>query len=263
MRDLRMLGTQARYALLTTARSPRALVFGVIFPILLLVLFNSIFAKGDAASTKIGDQSIATKAYYTAGIAAYAIMVQTFTSLAITITTQRESGQLKRLRGTPVPAWTFITAYIVRSVVYVAAMVVALFAIGVLAFDVHLHGAGIPGMILYVLIGTVALAALGIAVTIVCPSAEAASAIGPFAAVLLSFISGVFIPVAMLPSWLQTVGDVFPLAHLASGLQQGLVEGASGSGLDGMDLGVLAVWAVAGLLLATWRFHWEPQSAAA
>ena len=55
------------------------------------------------------------EAYFTAGIAAYAIILQTFTSLAISLTTQRETGQLKRLRGTPMPAWTFIAAQIIRS----------------------------------------------------------------------------------------------------------------------------------------------------
>ena len=47
-----------------------------------------------------------------AGIIAYSISLSTFTTLAVSLTTQRESGQLKRLRGTPMPAWTFIAAQI-------------------------------------------------------------------------------------------------------------------------------------------------------
>lgn len=261
MRDLRILGTQARYAILTALRSPRVMIFGVAFPIVLLVLFCSIFAQNGSATTHVAGHAIATKAYYTAGVAAYAIMVQTFTSLSISVTTQRETGQLKRLRGTPVPAWTFIAAYVLRCLFYVALVVVALFAIGVLAFDVHLHGPGVLGMVVYVLLGTASLAALGLAVTIICPTAEVASAVGPFAAVLLGFVSGAFIPVSVLPDWLATIGKVFPLAHLATGLQRGLTVGLHHTGLNAENVGVLAAWALGALVFAAWQFRWEPQGA--
>lgn len=256
-----MLVTQTRYALITASRNKNVLVFGVLFPVLLLVLFNSIFAHGKNASTVVEGHSIATKAYYTAGLAAYAIMLQTFTSIAITVTTQRESGQLKRLRGTPMPPWTFIAANVLRSVVLVLAMVCVLFLIGVLAFGVHLHGAGVLGMLIYTAVGIAALSTLGLAITIVCSSTESASAVGPFAAVILSFISGAFIPISVLPSWLQTVGKVFPLSHLATGLQRGVATGATGTGLTASDIGILLAWALAGLAVAAWGFRWEPQSA--
>ena len=53
---------------------------------------------------------------------------------------------------------------------------------------------------------------LGIALTSILPTAEAAATIAPFTAVLLSFISGVFNPVEQLPNWLEEIGRVFPLA---------------------------------------------------
>ena len=97
--------------------------------------------------------------------------------------------------------------------------------------------------------------------TSILPTAEAAATIAPFTAVLLSFISGVFIPVEQLPNWLEEIGRVFPLAHLAEGLQTTLAPGATGSGLSGENLGVLGLWAVVGLVVAVRRFRWEPQAA--
>jgi ABC-2 type transport system permease protein len=242
MRDLRIMLTQARYATLGMLRTPRAMVFGMVLPVVLLVLFGEIFAKGSNTFTRVDGMKIKTVAYYTAGITAYAIMMQTFASLAITVVSQRETGQLKRLRGTPMRSWTFIAAYVLRSIVSVTVALVVLYAVGVLAFGVHLHAAGIVGLIVY---------------------AASASAVGPFAAVILSFISGVFIPLKSLPSWLQTVGKIFPLEHLAAGLQRGLVVGATGTGLKASDVGVLVAWAVAGLVIAAVGFRWEPQAAAA
>lgn len=260
MGDLRILAVQTRFALVATSRNPRVLVFNIALPIFLLVLFESVFTHGGNRTTHVAGELISTKAYYVAGLAAYAVMLQTFTSLAIAVTTQRETGQLKRLRGTPMPAWSFIGANVLRSVALVVAMVLAVFLIGTLAFGVHLHAAGVLGGVVYVAVATIAFSALGLAATVVCRTTETASAVGPFAAIILSFISGAFIPLSTLPSWLSTVGKVFPLAHLASGMQRGLAVGATGTGLTAADLGILVAWAVAGLLLAVRGFRWEPQA---
>jgi ABC-2 type transport system permease protein len=260
MRDVRITLTQARYAIAAGVRSSNALVFGIALPIFLLVLFNEVFAHGSDKTTHVGHDLINTTAYYTAGLVAYAIMLQTFSSLAIIITTQRETGQLKRLRGTPMPSWTFIAAYMLRSIAYVTVMVVVLLLVGVLGFNVHLHGAGVVGFVVYVALGTAAMAALGMAVTRVCATPESASTIGPFTAVILSFISGVFIPLVALPGWLGTVGKVFPLSHLASGLQRGLVIGSTGTGLTAADIGILLAWGAFGLVVAATTFRWEPQA---
>ena len=77
---------------------------------------------------------------------------------------------------------------------------------------------------------------------------------------MLSFISGVWIPVDQLPNWLETVGKVFPLSHLALGLQTTLSPDASGSGFDLGNLAVLVLWALVGIRLASKRFRWEPQA---
>jgi ABC-type multidrug transport system permease subunit len=79
--------------------------------------------------------------------------------------------------------------------------------------------------------------------------------------VILSFISGVFIPIAVLPSWLATIGKIFPLYHLAAGIQAGLTQGATGTGITAGNLGILLAWGVAGLFIAATWFRWEPQAA--
>lgn len=261
MRDLRICLTQTRYALIAASRNGRVVVFGMVFPVVLLVLFASIFTGDANQMTHFSGGSIDTKAYFTAGLAAYAITLQTFSSLTIAVTTQRETGQLKRLRGTPMAPWTFIGAYVLRCVVLVAVMVVALFAIGAVAFGVHIQAGAVGALVVYVILGTAALATLGIAVTIFTPTAEAASTLGPFTAVILSFISGVFIPVQTLPGWLESVGKVFPLYHLADGLQRTVATGSSA--LSASDLAVLGVWGLGALVLAVREFRWVPQTARA
>jgi ABC-2 type transport system permease protein len=251
---------QTGYGLRSLARNPRAVVFSLIFPVVLLVLFSSVFATGDSKTTSVGGLELSTDAYFTAGIIAYAIMMSAFSTLAISLTSQRESGQLKRLRGTPMPPWTFVVAQILRSILLVVLMVAVLILIGHFAFDVHVRGETLVGLIAYVLLGTATMCTLGIALTALTPTADAASTIAPFAAVLLAFISGVFIPVETLPNWLEEVGRVFPLAHLAEGLQTTFSASATGLGLSDENVAVLAAWGLAGLIVAARRFKWEPQA---
>jgi ABC-2 type transport system permease protein len=256
--DLAVVRTQSRYALVAQLRNPRTLVFSVIFPIILLVMFNAIFSSGATKTIALAGGRIAKDAYFTAGIAAYSIALAAFTSLLIGVTTQRESAQLKRLRGTPMPTWTFMAAQLSRALLQSAAMVVALFAIGVVAFSVEVHAAAIVGIVVYVVLGVAVMAALALALSPFTPTPDVASSIGPFAIVMLSFVSGVFISVDNLPSWLESIGKVFPLYHLAHGLQTCLVNGQTGTGLDRGDLVNLLIWGALGANLARRRFRWEP-----
>lgn len=139
-------------------------------------------------------------------------------------------------------------------------MVVVIALIGHFAFEVEIPGERLVTLAIYVLLGTATMCTLGIALTVVSPTADAASTIAPFGAVLLAFISGVFIPVSELPGWLEEVGKVFPLAHLAEGLQTAFVDGASGTGLAAANVAVIALWGAAGLLIAARAFKWEPQA---
>jgi ABC-2 type transport system permease protein len=263
MTDVQIALTQARYALLTAFRNPRTVVFQMAFPVLLLILFNSIFTKGSDETVTFAGGTITASAYFTAGLAAYAMALSTFTNLAIGLTMQRETGQLKRLRGTPMPSWTFVAGQVLRSAVMVLVMVVALLAIGMIAFGVDFPGERLVGVVVYVALGTAAFAALGMAVTVLTTTVDSASTIGPFTIVMLSFVSGVFISVDTLPNWLESVGKVFPLYHLAEGLQTCLVAGGGGTGLDAGNVAALAVWGLVGISVAVRRFHWEPQAAAA
>jgi ABC-2 type transport system permease protein len=91
---------------------------------------------------------------------------------------------------------------------------------------------------------------------------ESASAALPLVAVLLSFISSIFVPVDQLPGWLADVGRIFPLYHVAVGVQTAL--GVAGdTSLRGGDVAVLVAWALGAVIVAARGFRWEPRAAAA
>ena len=57
------------------------------------------------------------------------------------------------------------------------------------------------GLAAYTVAGTACMCALGLASTRACATTEAASVAGPFVTLIMGFISGVFIPVSMMPAW--------------------------------------------------------------
>lgn len=257
----RIVYAQARAAVVVALRTPRTLVFTIFFPLLFLVLFNSIFVKGgDQTITLPTGLTLSAQSYFTAGIVAYSVALSTFTTLAVSVTTQRERGQLKRLRGTPMPAWTFIAAQVLRATAQALIMTLLLVGIGTLAYGVEFPGASIVGFLVYAALGTATLCTLGIALTPFTPTVDAASTIAPFSVVILAFVSGVWIPIDQLPHWLEQVGRIFPLFHLALGLQTTLSKEASGIGLEGDNISPLLIWALIGGFIASRRFRWEPQA---
>jgi len=252
--DLALLGSQVTYGLRGFTRNARAMVFTVVMPVVLLVLFNSIFS----GTTDFKGSPVPVSNYFTPGIIAYAIMLSGYSSLLVSVVTARERGIIKRFRGTPMPAWLYLAAIVVQTVVVIAATVAVLVAIGVVFYHLRVTGSTVVGLVVYTVVGTATMCAIGLALTRVATTADSASAIGPFSTVTLAFVSGVFIPVATMPLWLVDVGKVFPLAHLATGLQTAFIDSGS-TGLDGQDIGVLVVWMVVAAAVALRTFRWEPQ----
>jgi ABC-2 type transport system permease protein len=261
MSDLGLVVTQTRYALISTSRNPRAVVFTLAFPVILLVMFNEIFISGTDTTTVAG-ATIDAQSYFTAGMIAYSMGLLCFTQPLVLLTAQRERGQLKRLRGTPVPSWTFITAMVLRSVLLALVVGSLMLAMGVVFWGVDLTARTVPGILIMLFLGTTSLCALGVAMTAFTTTEDTASSIGPFTMVMLSFISGIFIPIDQLPGWLQEIGRIFPLYHLAQGLQLSVAGAKGGIGLNANDVASLALWGIAGIAVASRRFLWEPQGRA-
>jgi ABC-2 type transport system permease protein len=251
--------TQTRYALISTLRTPRALLFGALFPIIFLILFNSLFTNGGPDTTTVAGHTVDVHSYFTAGLIAYALALTCFSTSLMTLVAARERGQLKRQRGMPPPAWTFIAAQVLRSVTFALVIGLIMIVIGVAAYGVNLSAETIPGFVIYLLLGTATLSALGIAATALAKDEDSAQPIGAFTVVMLSFVSGIFIALDTLPNWLEDIGRVFPLYHLAAGLQTTVSQDPAGIGLSFGNVLWLVIWLLAGIRVASNRFKWEPQ----
>lgn len=237
-------------------RSPRTLVFAVAMPVGFLVLFNSVFGH-QFGTTRIDGRAVPLTAFYTAGLTAYAVALNSFSAQLIGLVTDREGGRLKRFRGTPLPPWVFFAGQLLFSLAVTALIVVGLVLIAALGYGVHVRAGALPALALYVVLGVGCLATVAIALTRWVTTTDMASSVGPFAIVALAFVSGVFLPVALLPHALYQVAEFFPLAPLARGIQAVLTPGAGAAVRPDAVLTLLLWWAAA-TVVAVRRFAWTP-----
>lgn len=91
------------------------------------------------------------------------------------------------------------------------------------------------------------------------PNADAAPAVVNAAILPLLFISNVFIPLQDPPAWIDVVGGIFPVRPFADATLASFFA-PTGSGFQGGDLLILAIWGLAGITLAARFFTWEPRS---
>ena len=237
-----------------TLRNPRAVTFTFAFPLLLVVLFNAL--NGDTQVTSAGAK-VPFSQFYTPAIGVFSLVAACYTTMIMGIATARDSGLLKRVRGTPLPMGIYLGSWMVSAGVVGIAAVVAMFAVSVPAFGVDIYARTLPAAMVTLVLGAACLTALGIAVASLVKSADQAMPVAQFTFLPLSFISGIWYPLDDAPSWVVHVAHFFPLYHIAHAFERCFVPGA-GSGWSGSDLWAILVWtAVAGFVAAR-RFHFEP-----
>jgi ABC-2 type transport system permease protein len=247
---------QARFDLVAFLRNRQARFFTLVLPVLFLVIFVSVFGNHE-----VGPENVKASTYYVPGLSALAVIAGSFVNLVISITALREAGVLKRRRATPVPAWVLIAGRALTAIVIALGVMTVLLLIGRFAYGVHLPASTLPGVVVAAVVGAITFCCLAYALSSAIHSADAAQPMTQAIMLPLYFISGVFIPNVNLPHWLRDVAEVFPVQHLADGLHHAFDPATHGTGIVWSDIGVLALWAVAGLAFALTRFTWLPAAA--
>lgn len=245
---------QLRYDQKAFWRNPAAVFFTVLFPVVLLLIFATVFS----GKTIDVDGGIEITAYYVPAIITLAVISATMQSLAMSLVIAREDGRLKRGRGTPMPAWVFIAGRVGNSIVTALLMLILIAVLGRLLYGVDIPWGEAPAILVTLVIGAASFSCLGIALTAVIPSQDAAAPIVNALLLPLYFLSGIFIPDDELPDGVINFANHFPIRDFFQAFFNAYLPGGS-SGLDWGNLAVVAIWGVAGLLLSIRFFRWTPR----
>ena len=253
MRDLTLLIKQIGDERRSFFRNPAAAGFTFVFPVMFLVIFGLLY--GD--QTYDGpDGPIRGIQFQIAQILVFSVVGTTFVSLVISLSLRRDTGELKRKRGTPVsPA--IILGGIVGNGVLLALMMSAL-VIGIAAalFGATLELDRIPELVVTLVIGALAFCALGSAVAAFVPNGDAAPAFANLTIFPLYFISGVFIP--DIPDSFAHIAGALPLRPFLLALSK-IFNPTVPAGFDWGNLAVVAAWGVFAAIIAVRMFRWTPR----
>src|ERR1700749_448035 len=113
-------------------RRPEQMVLTFSMPAVIGILLGSIF------STKLPHSDTSTGAVIAASMLAYGILSTSFINLGIGIAADRETGALRRLRGTPATASSYFIGKIMLVAIASLAEAVILLLLGVLVFGLRL-----------------------------------------------------------------------------------------------------------------------------
>jgi ABC-2 type transport system permease protein len=229
-------------------RNPSAAFFNFLLPLLFLAFFGAAFHSNHKELIII-----------VPGIAAMSVMSTTFTALAYNMTFLREQGVLKRIRGTPMPGISYLLGLAGNAVTNTALQIVIITIAGKAFF-----GTGWPRewveLIVFVIVGVVCFASLGVAFSHVIPNFDSAPAYVNAVFFPVVAVSGVFFDTAHSPAFMKGIAQALPLYHLIAGLSGAMVKGTTLSA-NVSALGVIAAWAALGTIFAVRGFSWDQRRA--
>jgi ABC-2 type transport system permease protein len=251
--DLSLGRRWLRARLLLTARTPRATFFTLVFPLILLVLLNSL----GGGQIPVPGGTVAYAQYITPAIAIFALTTSTYSAVIFGVATAREQGVFKRVRGTPLPMTVFLGSWVLATLVSAFTAVVVMFVIAVPAFGVEIRPELLPAAVVTIALGGAAFTALGFAVASFVRRADSAPIVANLTLFPLLFVSGVFYSTEGAPDWVRRIADVFPLSHVVQAFTACFSPYTTGSGFSGRDLLVIAAWGLAGAVVAVRRFARE------
>jgi ABC-2 type transport system permease protein len=252
---IRLLLHEMKYTQKVFWRNPASVFFTALLPIIFLLIFATIF--GNDRIEELG--GLRTTTYYIPAIVTLAVISATMVSLATNLTIARENGQLKRGRGTPLPPWVFIGGRIGNAVVVSVLLLVVVTLIGKVVYDAPIPWDRLPALGVTLVIGAASFCCLGIAMTAIIPSRDAAPAVTNVITLPLYFISGIFIPESEIPDGVLAFANHFPVRDFFEAFFSAYSPNTVGSGFEWGDLLVVGIWGIAGLLLAIRFFRWTPR----
>lgn len=239
-------------------RQKESVVFTLLFPLILLAIFGSVFSETIAPNVTFSQ-------YFVAGMIASALVNTGFQQIAIFIPIERDLGALKRLRGTPMPASSYFIGKAIVVTVSMAIQVILLLAAGVAFFGVNLPTDPMKWAIFTALLvlGSLVSTILGVAFSSVPKNARGASAIVSPVVIILQFFSGVFFIFTDLPGWMQQIAALFPLKWLTQGMRSVFLPDSfatreiAGDWETGRTFVIIAIWLIVGTYLAIRTFKWD------
>jgi len=245
-------------------RSPDAVFFTFLFPLIMLGIFTAAFSSAGDIQPGPGAEGVSVGAYYLPGMLAAGMLLSGVQNLAVDIAGEKGDGTLKRLGGTPLSPVSYFIGKIGQVFVtgVLQAALLLLVAATVLGIALPTTAEAWMTFAWVFVLGITTSALLGIALSAVPRSSKSATAVVIPIVLVLQFISGVYLQFSQLPEWMQNLASIFPLKWMAQGMRAVFLPDdfkvleQNGEWDLGLVAIVLVAWLVVGLVVSRITFRW-------
>ncbi|MFQ6114579.1 MAG: ABC transporter permease [bacterium] len=231
-------------------REPMAAFFTLVFPLMMLFLFGSIYGnKPTPFFGGYGSVDVSVPAYTAIIIANSGLL-----SITIVLAFYRETGVLRRLKATPVRPQTILTAQVSVIFLMTALGMVLLIVAAKLVYGLRFDGNAFNVLLAFTL-SSLSFFALGFVLAGVMPTARSAQIVAMALFFPMIFLTGATIPREVLPESIRNYGQFLPLTHVVN-LLRGLWIG-DGWQAHLKEVEILLSILFFGVVLSARTFRWE------
>lgn len=233
---------EARSECLRYMRAPSFMLPIMLFPTLFYLLFGIVMGKPAGAD--------ATR-YLLASYGVFGVMSPGLFGFGVSLALERDGGLLTYKRALPMPPGAYLLGKMVMAMVAAAVVIALLLVMGVTLGQAAVSAQQAGSLLLVGVLGVLPFCALGMLVgTLI--KGQGAPGMLNLIYLPMSFLSGLWIPMGMLPRVLQQIAPVWPSYHLQ---RLGLVALGLAQGGVAMHVGVLAGFALICFLIAARRLR--------
>lgn len=196
---------EARYEFLRLLRMPSFSLPCLLFPAVFYLLFGVLLGgRGGPDAAR----------YMLAGYSVFGVMGVSLFGFGVTVAMDREQGLLTLKRAQPMPPGAYLAAKVAMAMLFSAIILVLLAALAIGVAGVRLGPGQWLGLVVTCLLGVLPFSALGLWLgTLV--GARGAPALINLVYLPMAFLSGLWVPLSMLPRLLQQAAPLWPAYHLA------------------------------------------------
>lgn len=206
-RMLRVYSMEAKYEFLKTLRMPAYVVPTLSFPLLFYVMFGIVFNRNQSVD------AISVSTYMMATYGAFGVIGASMFGFAVGVSQERGFGWLQVKQASPMPPLAYLVAKTAMAMLFSMILVTGLFILGTAFGGVRLSPAHMLELAGVLVLGSIPFCALGLAIGCFC-APNSAPAIVNAIYLPVSFCSGLWLPLFLLPKVMQRVAPLLPPYHL-------------------------------------------------
>lgn len=229
----------------------------IVAPVVTTLLFYTVFALAfGGVARSVGD--IPYLSFLAPGLLMMAMVQNAFANTSSSLVIAKVQGNIVDLLMPPLSPAELLTGFVIGGVM--RGLVVGVVTALVITVFVPLHIHNIGAIVLYAVLGTVMLSALGIAGGIWSQKFDHIAAVTNFIVTPLTFLSGTFYAMSSLPPFWQFLGHYNPFFYMIDGFRYGFIGHAEGNLLIGSGGLILLDGALLALCYAMIRSGYKIKS---